>query len=312
MQNSARRIDAVAALLADVDETVGRAAAVDAELGHIPDELAAVELVEQAARESERQERLALAEAEGRLAEVEHSRRRSKDVKAQAERSVLRAREAVAEAVARVARAEQRRRALREREAELRAETARLVEAAHTTATAIRDVPTVSESGREPPGVGLDGAAEWGGRAHAALFVVRGVLEAERQRIVDEASAARCGRPSRAVGRRERRAPCAGGSRQSLARRADGSVGRLRKRGIRRPQVERAAVAASGREPVVEAGDAVVGEIAIALDSHQRARRPGRRDRAAARAPRLPGGRSTPSRPRCGSRADASPRARAP
>ena len=184
----ARRIDAVAALLAAVDETVGRAAAVDAELGHIPDELAAVELVEQAARESERQERLALAEAEGRLAEVEHSRRRSKDVKAQAEQSVLRAREAMAEAVARVARAEQRRRALREREAELRAETARLLEAAHTTATAIRDVPTVSESGREPPGVGLHGAAEWGGRAHAALFVVRGVLEAERQRIVDEAS----------------------------------------------------------------------------------------------------------------------------
>jgi hypothetical protein len=184
----ARRVDAVAALLASVDESRDRAAAVTAELAHIPDELAAVELVEHAARESERQERLALAEAERRLAEVEHSRRRSKDVKAEAERSMLRAREAVAEAVARVARAQQRRRALLEREAELGAETERLVETANATAAAIRDVPTVSESGREPPGAGLDGIAEWGGRAHAALFVVRGVLEAERQRIVDEAS----------------------------------------------------------------------------------------------------------------------------
>jgi hypothetical protein len=45
----------------------------------------------------------------------------------------------------------------------------------------------VSESGRAQPGAELSEIVEWGGRAHAALFVVRGGLAVERERIVREA-----------------------------------------------------------------------------------------------------------------------------
>ena len=39
------------------------------------------------------------------------------------------------------------------------------------------------------PGTSLDELEEWGARAHAALFVVVGGLEGERERIVLEANA---------------------------------------------------------------------------------------------------------------------------
>ncbi|RDI75311.1 hypothetical protein Gocc_1109 [Gaiella occulta] len=47
----------------------------------------------------------------------------------------------------------------------------------------------MSESGRADPGGSLPEVEEWGARAHAALFVVRDGLEAERERIVSEAAA---------------------------------------------------------------------------------------------------------------------------
>jgi hypothetical protein len=49
-------------------------------------------------------------------------------------------------------------------------------------------VPRVSESGRTVPGTSLEEIEEWGARAHAALFVVRGGLESERERLVLEAN----------------------------------------------------------------------------------------------------------------------------
>ena len=39
------------------------------------------------------------------------------------------------------------------------------------------------------PGDSLDEVEEWGARAHSAIFVVRGGLEAERERLVFEANA---------------------------------------------------------------------------------------------------------------------------
>jgi len=38
------------------------------------------------------------------------------------------------------------------------------------------------------PGTSLGEIEEWGARAHAALFVVRGSLESERERLVLEAN----------------------------------------------------------------------------------------------------------------------------
>ena len=40
----------------------------------------------------------------------------------------------------------------------------------------------------DPPERGLDGLADWGARAHAAVFVARSGLETERGRVVREAS----------------------------------------------------------------------------------------------------------------------------
>jgi hypothetical protein len=49
-------------------------------------------------------------------------------------------------------------------------------------------VPRVSDAGGADPGASLDDLVEWGARVHAALFVVRGGLELERERVVREAN----------------------------------------------------------------------------------------------------------------------------
>ena len=62
------------------------------------------------------------------------------------------------------------------------------VEAQHV-AREVAEVPRLSDSGRPAPGASLAEIDEWGARAHAALFVVRGGLESEREKIVLEAHA---------------------------------------------------------------------------------------------------------------------------
>ena len=49
-------------------------------------------------------------------------------------------------------------------------------------------MPRLSASGRAAPQDGMDALEEWGARAHAALFVVRGGLDGERERLVHEAN----------------------------------------------------------------------------------------------------------------------------
>ena len=70
----------------------------------------------------------------------------------------------------------------------LRAEGGRLATEAMNVAVAVARVPRLSDSGRTVPGDSLEEIEEWGARAHAALFVVRGGLENERERIVLEAN----------------------------------------------------------------------------------------------------------------------------
>ena len=47
----------------------------------------------------------------------------------------------------------------------------------------------IAESARGDPGSDLDDVEEWGARVRSALFVARGTLETERERIVVEANA---------------------------------------------------------------------------------------------------------------------------
>ena len=71
----------------------------------------------------------------------------------------------------------------------LRAEADGLAVEARTVAGEVAGLPRLSESGRTAPGASLEEIEEWGARAHSAIFVVRGGLESERERIVHEASA---------------------------------------------------------------------------------------------------------------------------
>jgi hypothetical protein len=61
-----------------------------------------------------------------------------------------------------------------------------------STARALADrlahVPRVSHGASQVPAPGLAGTIGWGDRAHAALFVVRGGLDTERERVVREAN----------------------------------------------------------------------------------------------------------------------------
>jgi hypothetical protein len=181
-------IEAATALLARVDAIRARAVDVRDTLTEIPSELVAVDETAREAAEHEAAATLELVDAERRLEETGRSRRTGAEAKFDADRAVRRARYALSDATARVERIGERRRSLLDDEVALRAEAEGLAIAARDAAGTINRMPRVSGSGRAMPGSGLDEIEQWGARAHAALFVVRGGLEAERERIVTEAS----------------------------------------------------------------------------------------------------------------------------
>jgi chromosome segregation ATPase len=184
----ARRISAATELLQRVDSVRGRGRELQAALLAIPAEIAHAEEVERDARTREADVRLELVEAERRLDEAGRSRRAGEDVMVAAERAARRAAVAVEDAAATVAGMRDRLEGLVRVEAALQAEGEGLAVEARHAAAAVAELPRVSESGRSVPGASLVEVEEWGARAHAALFVVRGGLENERERIVFEAN----------------------------------------------------------------------------------------------------------------------------
>ncbi len=186
--DAAARLDAVVALQRRVDELRERARRVKTGLEAIPGETAHAEQAEREAQAREAQARHELAEAELRLGEIARSRRAGEDAKAGAERAVRRAAVGATDASTTVARMRDRLRELAGDEVALKAEGQGLAVEAREVAQAVADVPRLSDSGRAAPGTSLDALEEWGARAHAALFVVSGGLENERERIVLEAN----------------------------------------------------------------------------------------------------------------------------
>jgi chromosome segregation ATPase len=189
-----RRDEEVAAEIAGIDELATsaaalreRAVAVRDALAAVPAEAAAVEhsVEEACARES--QAHAELAAAERRLAGLEAARRRKDDEIAQARRQVSAAADALSDAHARVQRLLARRLELRDEDRALQIESAQLLEQAREVASRIRAVPRVMDAGKGEPGDTLDDLDTWGGQARAALFVTRGTLDDERERIVLEA-----------------------------------------------------------------------------------------------------------------------------
>jgi chromosome segregation ATPase len=133
----------------------------------------------------------ARAEAErtaARVASLESGRRKRDDELDRARKEAATARDALADALATRTRIDERGSALAEEERVLRAEAGELAEAAVRVAEDVRDVGRVTESAGRAPGTSHAALEEWGSRVRSALFVARGILETERERVVVEAN----------------------------------------------------------------------------------------------------------------------------
>jgi hypothetical protein len=185
----ATRIDRVVGLLARVDATRAGARRVLGALEELPE---AVVVAERSLRDAllrEVEARSELEAAELRFAEISRGRRSSDEAKAEAIRAVRRATVGTADAADTVTRMRERIAALAGDEVALNAEAEGLAVEAQRVALEVAEVPRVSDSGRAAPGRSLADIDEWGARAHAALFIVRGGLESEREKLVFEANA---------------------------------------------------------------------------------------------------------------------------
>jgi len=191
-----RRDNAVASELQTVLELAERARAIRARANEIrdalerfPDELAEVHARRQEIEVEVAGARSELAAAEARVAELESSRRRKDDELDRARSEAATAREQLSDAGAQLARHELRAGELRLQETALRTEAADLPRAAADVATDIRRLARVGGAAAAEPEATLDDVEEWGARVRSALFVARGTLETERERIVIEANA---------------------------------------------------------------------------------------------------------------------------
>ena len=124
-----------------------------------------------------------------RVASLEAGRRKRDDELDRARKEAATARDALADALAVRARVDELESALAEEERALLAEGKALAGAAELVAKAVRDVGRVTESAGRAPGTSLADLDDWGSRVRSALFVARGTLEAERERVVLEANA---------------------------------------------------------------------------------------------------------------------------
>lgn len=185
----AARIDVVAGLLARVDEVRATSRRIQAALDAMPEAVAIAEQSERDAVARETVAREELAAAERRVDEVSRGRRASDEAKTEASRAFRRATVTATDAAETVVRMRERIEALARDEVALEAKSEGLAVDARHVAQELAEVPRLSDSGRAAPGATLAGIDEWGARAHAALFVVRGGLEGEREKIVLEAHA---------------------------------------------------------------------------------------------------------------------------
>jgi chromosome segregation ATPase len=185
----AARIDSVVALLSRVDAVRAGGRRVLGALEALPEAVAAAEQSVRDAMTREAEARAELAAAERRFDEVSRGRRSSDETKTEAMRALRRATVGADDAAGTVVRMRERLAALAGDEAALNAEAGSLAVEAQRVALEVAEVPRLSDSGRAAPGRSLADIDEWAARAHAALFVVRGGLESEREKVVLEANA---------------------------------------------------------------------------------------------------------------------------
>lgn len=191
-----RRDAAIAAELETIADLAERAGALRARAGEVRESLERIplELDDIAARRRETEldaarARAELEAAEARLGELERSRRRRTDELERVRSEVATASQQLADAETRIARLAAREAELHDEERALGEEAPALARGAAEVAVELRRAARVTERAREDPGVALEDLEEWGAQVRSALFVARGTLETERERIVVEANA---------------------------------------------------------------------------------------------------------------------------
>jgi chromosome segregation ATPase len=191
-----RRDAAVARELELVGELGDRAATlrarahdVRAALERAPAELDELEERRSAAEAAAEEARVEVGRAAARLATVEGARRPRDDELERARRELETAREALTDAESQVERLGGIGAELRQRAESLGREADELVRGAVEVAVGVGALDRVAEGARRDPGTTLEELEEWGAQVRSALFVARGTLETERERIVVEANA---------------------------------------------------------------------------------------------------------------------------
>ena len=167
----------------------GRANEMGEALSRIPGSLAEIDVRRRAIDADAERARSELAAAEARVAELETARRRKADELDRARSESSTAREQLADAEAQLERLAATEQELHGQQGSLRKEADALPRAAAAVAAEIRSLARVTEAAGAAPGTTLDDVEEWGARVRSALFVARGTLETERERIVVEANA---------------------------------------------------------------------------------------------------------------------------
>jgi chromosome segregation ATPase len=167
----------------------GRANEIGEALSRIPGSLAEIDVRRREIDADAERARSELAAAEARVAELETARRLKADQLDRARSESSTAQEQLADAEAQLERLAATERELREQQESLRNEADALPRAAAVVAAEIRSLARVTEAAGAEPGATLGDVEEWGARVRSALFVTRGTLETERERIVVEANA---------------------------------------------------------------------------------------------------------------------------
>lgn len=188
-EDVASRIEDAGGVLRRVDDVRTRAEHIRIAHDAIPVEIERAEEAVFEAQAREADARREAADADRKLANVQSSKRAGEDARTAAERAVRRTNVLQVDAAEGVARQQERLRMILADHVALRAEADGLAVEARTVARDVAALPRLSESGRKDPGASLAEIEEWGARAHSAIFVVRGGLEIERERIVHEATA---------------------------------------------------------------------------------------------------------------------------
>jgi chromosome segregation ATPase len=187
-QAVAQRLDAMNRLADRAGELRSRGADVRSALAGLPGERADVEQLTNEARADAYAVREQLRVAEERVAALERSRRRRTDELERARKEALTASELLVDVEARVERLRARHEDLDTEEQALGEEAAGLGRAAAAIAAQLEHLPQVGDAAARVPGTTLAELEDWGFLVRSSLFVARGTLEAERERIVTEAN----------------------------------------------------------------------------------------------------------------------------